>query len=122
MPPAGKKPAAPKKKPAKDSTPPDFTVELEDAAGHVARVPLSEFGAVRRPLETYIYRRKGKDKTQFPTLAEPVLQTYVMPAARFVASNAQFEMTMLKSIRLVFDRTRANAIMLDDVGISNLAR
>ncbi len=116
--PAAKKPAAPKTKPPKDSTPPDFTVELEDTAGHIARLPLSEFGAVRRPLESYIYRRKGKDKTNFPTLAEPVMQTYVMPAARFVQANTQFDIAALKSIRFVFDRTRANAVMLDDIGLT----
>jgi len=106
----------------KDSTPPDFTIELEDGAGRIARLPLSEFGAVRRPIETYIYRRKGKDKTNFPTLAEPVMQTYLLPTARFVQANAAFDPSTLRAVRFVFDRTRSGAVMLDDIGLTNGGR
>ena len=105
-------------KPPKDSTPADFTVEMEDAAGHRARLPLSAFGEVRRPLESYIYRRAGKDKTNFPTLAEPVMQTYLLPADAFVKANAAFDPSSLRAIRLVFDLKRVGAIMLDDVGVT----
>ena len=105
-------------KPPKDTVPADLSVELEDTMGHRARLALSDFGAVRRPLETYIYRRKGKDKTNFPTLAEPVMQTYLIPADAFVKANAAFDPSALRSIRLVFDRARVGAIMLDDVGIT----
>lgn len=114
------KPKAPKVTPPKDTTPPDFTLELEDAAGHTARMPLSAFGAVRRPLESYIYRRKGRDKTVFPTLAEPVMQTYVMPMAAFAGANSAFDPGTLRSVRLVFDRARIGAVMLDDIGITTL--
>ena len=117
--PAAKKPAPPKTKPPKDSTPPDFTVELEDSAGHVARLPLSAFGTVRRPLEAYIYRRAGKDKANFPTLAEPVMQTYLLPTAKFVDANSAFDPATLRAVRLVFDRTRTGVIMLDDVGVTS---
>ncbi len=119
---AARKPARPKTKPVKDSTPPDFTIELEDGAGRIARLPLSEFGAVRRPIETYIYRRKGKDKTNFPTLAEPVMQTYLLPTARFVQANAAFDPSTLRAVRFVFDRTRSGAVMLDDIGLTNGGR
>jgi hypothetical protein len=37
-------PKKPEAKPAKDSTPVDLTVEVSDAAGHIARLPLSRFG------------------------------------------------------------------------------
>ncbi len=122
---AAKKPAAkkpPAKKPVKDSTPPDFTLELEDADGRTARLPLSDFGAVRRPIESYIYRRRGKDKTNFPTLAEPVMQTYVVPMEPFVKANAAFDPTRLRAIRLVFDRAKRGAVMVDDIGLTSLGR
>lgn len=115
------KPTAKPKKPApKDSTPPDFTVELEDSNGHTARVVLSTFGPVRMPIDAYIYRRKGKDKTTFPTLSEPVGTTYVMPMASFVAANGAFDPSLLRTVRLVFDRVKSGSITLDDVGITNL--
>jgi hypothetical protein len=116
---APKKKEAPKPKtPPKDTVAPDLTVELEDANGRTARLPLSTFGAVRMPIESYIYRRKGRDKTQFPTLAEPVMQTYVMPLTRFAAAAGGFDVSSLRTIRLVFDRKRSGAIMIDDIGIT----
>lgn len=104
--------------PPKDTVAPDLTVELEDASGHVARLPLSTFGPVRMPIESYIYRRKNRDKTQFPTLAEPVMQTYVAPLARFRDATTAFDPATLRAIRLVFDRKEVGAITLDDVGIT----
>ncbi len=112
-----------KPKPApKDTTkrPTDVSVELEDGEGHNVRLPLSDFGAVRIPLESYIYRRRGRDKTQFPTLAEPVMQTYVIPTAAFAKANSAFNPTTLRTIRLVFDRAKVGAILLDDVGITTI--
>ncbi|WP_337169721.1 hypothetical protein [Gemmatimonas aurantiaca] len=124
---AGTKKPAPKpkakppaKKPEKDTIPPDFSVEVEDAAGHVARVPLSALGAVRMPIESYVYRRKGRDKAQFSTLSEQVMQTYVAPMSAFTAANSAFDPATLRTIRLVFDHKRVGAILLDDVGLTRL--
>ena len=116
-----KKPDTPKppaRKPAKDTVPPDFTVEVVDATGHVARLPLSTFGPVRMPIETYLYRRAGRDKQRFGTLSEPVMQTYRVPLTQFATANAQFDPGSLTSIRLVFDRKRVGAVMVDDIAIS----
>ena len=113
--------ASPKpKKPPKDSTPPDFSVEVEDAQGQKARLVLSTFGPVRMPIETYIYRRRGRDKTAFPTLSEPVGTTYVMPMSSFIAANASFNPAALRTIRLVFDRAKSGSITLDDVGFTTI--
>lgn len=117
---AAKKPAPPKPRtPARDTVAPDLTVELEDANGHVARLPLSTFGPVRMPIESYIYRRRNRDKTQFPTLAEPVMQTYVAPLGRFRDATTAFDPGALRTIRLVFDRKKVGAITVDDVGITS---
>lgn len=102
----------------KDTVPPDFTLELEDADGRIARLPLSTFGAVRLPIESYIYRRRGRDKSQFPTLAEPIMQTYVAPLTAFRDANSALDVSRLRALRLVFDRTRAGTVQLDDIGVS----
>jgi hypothetical protein len=116
---SAKTPSRPKPKtPVKDTVAPDLTVELEDANGNIARLPLSTFGPVRMPIESYIYRRKNRDKTQFSTLAEPVMQTYAAPLARFREASASFDPRALRSIRLVFDRKKVGAITLDDVGVT----
>ena len=120
---AAPKPKAPKPpKVMPDTTPMDLTIELTDAAGASARLPLSTFGAIRRPLETRIMRREKRDKAQFSTLYEIVLQTYVVPFADFVAANPRLDPTRLQTIRFVFDRTVAGTVVLDDVGFSPLGR
>lgn len=121
--PAPKPKAPPKPKPTpKDTTkrPTDLSVELEDGSGHAVRLPLSDFGTVRVPLEAYIYRRRGRDKTVFPTLSEPVMQTFVLPAAAFSRANPGFNPSTLKAVRLVFDRAKVGTIFLDDVGLTTL--
>lgn len=107
-----KKPAGP------DSTPPDLSVELVDASGRTARVALSEFGPVRRPIKSYVYRRKGRDDARFAALYEQVLQTYVMPMERFARATPGFAPGDLREIRLVFDRTPVGQVHVDNIGIT----
>jgi hypothetical protein len=116
-----KKPPAkkPDEKPAKDTTPIDLTVEMVDAAGHMARLPLRNFGAPRRPLELQLMRRESSEKLRFPTQFEIVPQTYVMPLADFMQASPTFDPTRLRSIRLVFDRLVAGTIVVDDIGVSS---
>ena len=97
---------------------PDLTVELVDASGGTARVPLSQFGKPRKPLEITVYRRKGRDKTAFPNTYEMVLQTYVMPFREFTRGPSGFDASRVRTIRLVFDRTAVGQVVVDDIGFS----
>jgi dienelactone hydrolase len=115
-PPRPKEPKRPTPEP--DQTPIDLTVELVDTAGHVARLPLSHFGIARRPLDSRIYRRPGRDAQRFSTIFELIPQTFVMPIADFAASSAQFDPRQVATIRLVFDKTEAGTIVLEHVGLS----
>lgn len=99
------------------AVPMDFTVELEDASGHLARQPISRYGPVRRPLESRILRRADREKVFFPNTFELVLQTYVLPISDFARASTGFDATRLRAIRLVFDRTVSGTIVLDDVGL-----
>ncbi len=120
---AAKTPKAPKPK-GKPSEPPpvDMTVELEDAAGTVARLPLSRFGVVRRPLETHIMRRRDREKQAFKNLYELVLQSYTMPLADFVAAEPRFDPARLTKVRFVFDRVDAGTVLMDDIGVTKGGR
>jgi hypothetical protein len=115
--PAPRPPTAPT---VPDTTLFDLTVELIDAQGTVARLPLSLFGAIRRPLEARIFRREQRELAQFTRRSEIVLQSYILPFADFTAANPSFDPTSFRAIRFVFDRTVAGAVMLDDVGFSPL--
>jgi len=105
----------------KDSTPVDLTVEVTDAAGHVARLPLTHFGVPRRPLTAHILRRADEERRRFPTQYELVLQTYVMPLEEFARQSPGFDPARLRSVRLVFDRLQEGTVVVDDIGLSNSA-
>jgi len=109
---------APKKKEEPDLTPVDLTVELTDDAGHVAKVPLSQYGVARHPLDARIYRRAGRDTTRFTNIYELIPQTFVMPLADFVKNAPDFNARQVKTIRLLFDKTEAGTIVLEHVGLS----
>ncbi|MGQ0649474.1 MAG: hypothetical protein ACT4P7_18120, partial [Gemmatimonadaceae bacterium] len=117
--PAAKKP--PPKKAAPDTIPMDLSVVAVDADGRTARVALSNFGPVRRPLESYVYRRAGRDKLRFANVYEVVLQTYTIPFGDFARAGASgFDPSRVTSIRWVFDRTDAGTVLLDNIGFSRM--
>ena len=113
---AKKKPAPPKKD--EEKPPIDLSIELVDADGRSAKVALSTYGVVRRPLEAWILRRRDVDETRFPQHAEAVMQTYSIPLADFVKVNADLKLNSLSSVRLVFDRAEAGTVLVDDIGFS----
>lgn len=116
--PARRTPPAPK--PAKDAELPpiDLTVEVTDAAGVAARLPLSRYGAIRRPLETRVLRRRGRDEQQFQNLHEIVLQSYLLPLADFAAAEPRLDPARLRTVRLVFDRATAGTVIVDAIGLT----
>jgi dienelactone hydrolase len=113
-----KLPKPPKPNPDADTLPIDFTVELVDADGKTARAPINRYGPIRRPFETRIYRRYGRDETRFATMFEIVPQTFVLPFADFTTGPNAINPAKLKSIRLVFDRAPLGTIILNDIGLS----
>lgn len=95
----------------------DLTVEVTDAAGVTARVPLSRYGAIRRPLEMSVLRRRDLERQRFQNLWETVLQDYSIPLADLVAEAPGLHPARLARIRLVFDRAPAGTVILGEIGI-----
>lgn len=73
-------------------------------------------------MEAYIYRRSGRDKLRFGSLSEIVLQTYVIPFVEWQRIAPALDLDHVTRVRLVFDRTPAGAIVLDNIGFSRLSR
>lgn len=116
--PAPKPPAPKNVKP--DTVPVDLSIEVTDAAGRSASLPLSAYGVVRRPLESYVYRRAGRDKQRFANVYEIVLQTYAIPLADFSRATPGFDPARITHVRWRFDRSVAGTIILDNIGFSNM--
>jgi hypothetical protein len=115
------RPKNPSPKEAKpDTVPVDLSLVLTDAAGRSASLPLSAYGVVRRPLESYVYRRAGRDKQRFAAASEIVLQTYAIPMGDFVRAAPGFDPSRLVRVQWRFDRSVAGTILLDNIGFSNM--
>jgi dienelactone hydrolase len=91
----------------------DLTVEVVDSAGATARWPLSHFSPLQPPLEVQL--GKAGFMSPFPP-SDTVLQHFEFPLADFVTVNPAFDPAALDAVRLVFDRTSAGVVVLDDVG------
>jgi dienelactone hydrolase len=92
----------------------DFSVELTDAAGQKAVLPLSHFALLRPQIETMFLKLESLHSDG---LSEPVRQTFLFPLADFKAVNQQFDPKRAVQLRLVFDRTRSGVVVLDEVGV-----
>ena len=95
----------------------DLSVVVTDAGGESASVPLSDYGPIRRPLETVVRRRN--DAESFDTQWELVLQSFSIPLADLVEANPAFDPTRPREIRLLFDRAPAGTVVVDDIGFSD---
>ena len=100
-----------------DDEPVDLSVVVKDADGESAGVRLSDYGPIRRPLETVVRRRN--DAESFDNQWELVLQSFSIPLADFVEANPSFDPARLDEIRLLFDRTPAGTVVVDDIGFSS---
>lgn len=99
-----------------DDEPVDLSVVLTDADGESASVRLSDYGPIRRPLETVVRRRN--DAESFDNQWELVLQSFSIPLADFVEANPSFDPARPREIRLLFDRAAAGTVVVDDIGFS----
>ncbi len=113
-------PRPPRRSDDEELPPVDLSVELVDAAGVSARLPLSHYGVVRRPLETWILMRRDIERSRFGRQSEIVLQTYSIPLADFRRARASLDLGRIRAVRFVFDRAVAGTVIIDDIGFASL--
>jgi dienelactone hydrolase len=94
--------------------PVDLTIELRDAAGAVARLPLSHVSHLQPRLESRVW--KGWFAPREPPV-HAVFRTFIFPLSGFVAASPGFDPARLTEVRLVFDRTPVGLVVLDNVGL-----
>ena len=109
-------PAAPDDR-NEDATPIDLTVELVASDGRTARLPLSDYAPLPRALKVTFSKWAPWERVRYRSPVEPVLQTFEIPLADFAKACPDFDLTLLKQIRFVFDRTKTAVILLDQVGV-----
>ena len=81
-------------------------------------MPLSTYGPIRKPLSIKVRRRN--DSEGFGQQWELVLQSYSIPLEDFLATNSRVNLANIRHIALVFDRTTAGTVVVDNLGFSKL--
>jgi dienelactone hydrolase len=99
--------------------PTDFTVELQDSAGVSAQLPLSRFGTLLPPFKVRFTKLAIIDSVGYQKASEPVFQTIELPLAAFAEQTKGFDPAKIHSIRLKFDRTPTQAIILSRIGVED---
>ncbi len=98
----------------------DLRIEGVATKGNSAKVALSDYGPIRRPLETRVLRRTDLEEERFAELFELVFQTFSIPLSDFTRLEPTLDLRTLTEIRLVFDVSGVGTVVLDDVGIASL--
>ncbi len=96
----------------------DFHVEIEDAAGNTARLPISARRALLPQVKPVMYKLPGLDAD---APSEVVMQRYRFALDEFAAQNPQVSVETLRRVSFVFDVTEAGSIWLDDLTLSSRA-
>ncbi|MBV9787166.1 MAG: MFS transporter, partial [Chloroflexi bacterium] len=98
-----------------DSQLTNLTIEVRDADGTSARLPLSHVAPLQPPIEGRYLKSAFFHDTP---LSDPIPQTFSFPLGDFAAANPAFDPATLTSIAFVFDGTPAGTILLDNVGVA----
>ncbi|MDE2980619.1 MAG: MFS transporter [Gemmatimonadota bacterium] len=103
-----------------EKPPLQLTVAAIDADGDTARVSLTDYGPLRRPLTIRVLRRSDLEGDRFANPWELVLQHFSIPLGDFAADNPAFDPAALRAVALVFDGSDAGTVVVDDVGLAEM--
>jgi hypothetical protein len=96
----------------------DFSLRVSDSSGNTATVPLSDYGPIREPLDIRVLRR-NLDESRFGETSEMVLQNFSVPLADFTAMTPAVDLSSLREVVLLFDRTPSGSVLVDDIGFAS---
>ncbi len=97
-----------------------LTIAAIDADGDTARVSLTDYGPLRRPLTIRVLRRQDLERQRFADPWELILQHFSIPLSDFAAENRAFDPGTLRAVLLVFDQAEKGTVVVDDVGLAQL--
>lgn len=99
----------------------EVVIELVDANGVIASLPLSSVAPIQPLLVTRLAKTDWLGSLllpnlQFATPWEKMLQTYCLPLAEFVNANPAFDPARLRAITLRFSAGQGGQVYLDAIG------
>ena len=101
----------------KPKQPIDFSILFEDFKGESIKFSLSDFSPLQREIESVIM------KVDFLTgdkESEKIFQTFYFPIKKVSEKNPSFDITNLKKITYLFDKSKKGVVVIDNVGFMNV--
>ena len=92
----------------------DYTLEVVDRVGRMARLALSEVAPAGPAITAEI--AKARSMNVLLPSSEPVFQTVAVPLTWFTRRNPQLDLENLAAVSLVFDRTPSGRIVVERLG------
>jgi dienelactone hydrolase len=92
----------------------DFTVEVEDASGRTARLPIGRFRLLQPQIEAQVAKAAWM-ASEKPS--ELVFDSFEVPLTAFRETTRDLDPSNLRAVRFLFDRTEKGVVVLDDIGI-----
>jgi hypothetical protein len=92
----------------------DLTVEIEDAGGRTARLPLGQLRLLQPQIESQVPKAAWFSTQK---ASELVFDTFEMPLGAFREAAPGLDPSRLRAVRFLFDRTQKGVIVLDDLAI-----
>ena len=91
----------------------DFTIQLLDSTGTKASFPLSSFAPLQREIDVVL---KKTDFIKDDKQSEKVFQTFYYPAEAIQKVHPDFEISGLREVKFIFDRSESGVIVIDNIG------
>ncbi len=91
----------------------DFSIELTDSIGISGCLLLSSISALQPQLEIKLMKA---DLLSDNPKGEVVFQNYLIPLMMFQKSQPDLDITCIRSIRFIFNRTEEGVVILDNIG------
>ena len=102
--------------PEEPREPLDLTMELRDADGNAARLPLSHYALLQPQIRGRIAKAEFMHAV---SVSEAVFQTFEFRLGDFTANNVAFDPATLREVRFIFDRSPSGVVILDEIGLSS---
>ena len=95
----------------------DFTIVIYDSAGKSASAALGNFKKISPQLKIQFLKLKGLNEENFGSTWEPTLESIEIPISAFEGTE---EITHIKTIKFLFNRTPKGVLIVDEIGFSTV--